>query len=98
MYRVIVGIPRSSATCANTVLTEKVSAAVRVITPKLWLLSLASGTPETVFGELPLIVELGVKRPESIAAVVVTTLNVEPGGACAWSEKLKVCDFGLLLS
>ena len=72
--------PRFSATCAHTVLTENVSAVVRSMEPKLWLLSLFSGTPEMVTGELPLTVLLGVYRPESIAAVAVTTLNVEPGG------------------
>jgi hypothetical protein len=80
MYLVIVPRPRLSATCAHTVLTENVSAVVRSMLPKLWLASLASGTPETFFGESPLTTEPGVYLPLSIAALAVTTLNVEPGG------------------
>ena len=80
MYSVIVGRPTCSATCAKTVLIEYVSAVVSVCGPQLWLPSLASGTPETVIGELPLMIESGVYLPLSIAAVAVTTLNVEPGG------------------
>ena len=88
MYLVIVARPSDSATCAQTVLTEKVRAVVRSIGPKLWSLSLDSGTPEIVTGELPLTTEFGVYLPLSIAAVAVTTLNVEPGGYCPWVERL----------
>ncbi len=56
------------------------SAVVRSIGPNAWLLSLLSGTPEIVTGDLPLTTELGVYLPESMAAAAVTTLNVEPGG------------------
>ena len=80
MYLVMVPRPTFSATCANTVLTDSVNALVSVIGPKSWLRSLASGTPEITFGESPLMIELGVYSPLSIAAVAVTTLNVEPGG------------------
>ena len=80
MYFVIVRRPRLSPTWAHTVLTEYVSALIRSIGPKLWLSSFWSGTPEIVFGELPLTIEFGVYLPLSIAAVAVTTLNVEPGG------------------
>ena len=73
-------LPSRSATCAQTVFTEKVSAVVRSISPNGWLLSLDSGTPEIVTGELPLTTEFGVYEPLSIAAAAVTTLNVEPGG------------------
>ena len=38
-------------------------------------------------GELPLTTESGVYLPLSIAAVAVTTLNVEPGGYCPWVER-----------
>ena len=58
------------------------------MSPKLWLLSFCSGTPETVLGDLPLTVEFGVYRPLSMAAVAVTTLKVEPGGQAAWVELL----------
>ena len=33
-----------------------------------------------MIGDLPSIVESGEYLPESIAAIAVTTLNVEPGG------------------
>src|SRR5947209_17676172 len=98
MYLVIVSRPRLSATWPQTVLTENVSAVVRSIGPKLWLLSLFRGTPEIVTGELPLTTELGVNRPLSIAAVAVTTLNVEPGGYPAWLERLNVGTLGPLAS
>src|SRR5947209_15289002 len=90
MYLVIVPRPSCSPTWAQTVFTENVSASVRLVGPKLWLLSFESGTPEMVTGELPLTVESGVKRPLSSAAAAVTTLNVEPGGYPAWVERLKV--------
>src|ERR1700722_3655739 len=89
MYLVIVARPSDSPTCAHTVLTEYVSAVVRSILPKLWLLSLDSGTPEMVTGDLPSTIEFGVYFPLSIAAVAVTTLKVEPGGYPAWVERLK---------
>ena len=50
-----------------------------VIAPKLSLLSFCNGTPEMGTLSLPLTVDCGVKSPVSIAAVAVTTLNVEPG-------------------
>ena len=80
MYSYIVSLPSRSPTCAQTVLTEFVSAVVSVTGPKSSLPKLESGTPPIVFGELPLSTESGVKRPLSSAAVAVTTLNVEPGG------------------
>src|SRR5438874_8882099 len=90
MYLVIVERPTLSATCAHTVLTENVSALVKSIRPKLWLPSFCRGTPEIVFGESPLTTEFGVYLPLSIAAVAVTTLNVEPGGYWACVERLSV--------
>jgi hypothetical protein len=60
-------------------LIEYVIAVVNDWGPHDWLPSFWSGTPETVIGELPTIVELGVYRPLSIAAVAVTILKVEPG-------------------
>src|ERR1700758_3419042 len=84
----IVARPTCSATCAHTVLTENVSAVVRSMFPKLWLLSFWSGTPEIVLGELPSTTEFGVYCPLSMAAAAVTTLNVEPGGHAAWVELL----------
>src|SRR5690349_21231667 len=103
MYLVRVSRPRRSATWAHTVLTENVSAVVRSMAPKLWLLSFDRGTPEMVFGESPLTVEFGVNMPLSIAATAVTTLNVEPGGYRPWTERFKVemldpVASGLLLS
>ena len=56
-----------------------VSAVVRSMSPKLWPSSFCSGTPEMTL-PLPLTVESGVYLPLSIAAIAVTTLNVEPGG------------------
>src|SRR5690242_12765346 len=88
MYLVIVRRPTFSATCANTVLTLSVSALVSVIGPKLWLLSLLSGTPEIVLGESPLMVESGVYLPLSMPAVAVTTLKVDPGGYWPWVARL----------
>ena len=75
----MVALPTCSATCAQTVFTDFTSASVSVISPKLSLLSLCNGTPETSTPLRPLMVELGVNIPESIAAVAVTTLNVDPG-------------------
>ena len=40
------------------------------------------------FGDSPLMTELGVYLPLLIAAVVVTTLNVEPGGYWPWVARL----------
>ena len=69
-------------------LTLSVSALVRVMGPKLWLLSFSSGTPEIVLGESPLMIESGVYLPLSMAAVAVTTLNVDPGGYWPWVARL----------
>ncbi len=80
MYSTSVSRPTSSPTCANTVLTEFVSASVNEIGPKLWPPEFSSGTPEIVFGEEPSMIESGRTRPVSSAAAAVTTLNVEPGG------------------
>ena len=77
---VIVPRPRLSPTCAHTVFTEYASAVVRSMFPNGWLLSLESGTPDTVIGDFPLTMEFGVYFPLSRAAVAVTTLNVDPGG------------------
>ncbi len=52
---------------------------MRVIWPKLSLLSFWSGTPEIGTLLRPLTVAFGLKAPVSIAAVAVTTLKVEPG-------------------
>ena len=79
MVRARRGLPRSTATCAHTVLTECVSAVVRSMTPNCSLLKLLSGTPETLIGLLPLSDDAGVYLPESRAEIAVTTLNVEPG-------------------
>src|SRR2546421_2334195 len=88
MYRPIVDFPTVSATSAHTVLTEKVSAWVRGMSPKDSPLSFCRGTPEMIFPLRPLTVESGVYLPESIAAISVTTLNVEPGGELDWVERL----------
>ena len=80
MYSAIVDLPSFSPIVAHAVLTECVSASVSVIWPKFSLPKLRSGTPEIGLRLRPLTVEFGVKRPESIAAIAVTTLNVEPGG------------------
>src|SRR2546421_114375 len=90
MYLVIVPRRTRSATCAQTVLIEKVSAVVRSTGPKLWLLSFESGTPEIVTGDLPLTTELGVNRPLSSAATSVTILKVEPGGYRPCVERFRV--------
>ena len=50
------------------------------MSPKDSPLSFCSGTPEMIFPLRPLTVESGVYLPESMAAISVTTLNVEPGG------------------
>ena len=47
--------------------------------PKDSLKSFCSGTPEIFTPLSPLTVDCGVNCPVSIAAVSVTTLNVEPG-------------------
>ena len=80
MYLYSVPLPSFSPTSAQTVLTELVSAVVSVIGPKSWLPKFASGTPPMRFGDFPSTTEFGVYSPESIAAVAVTTLKVEPGG------------------
>ena len=61
-------------------LTELVSASVSVDVPKDSPPSLLSGTPEISSALSPSTSESGVNCPVSIAAVAVTTLNVEPGG------------------
>src|SRR5437660_2057030 len=94
----MVARPTCSATWAKTVFTLNVSASVRLMSPELWLLSFCSGTPETVRGDLPLIVEFGVYLPLSIAATAVTTLNVEPGGQRACVELLNSDSPGLSLA
>src|SRR5919202_1742431 len=76
----MVSLPSASATCAHTVLIDFVSAVVRSTSPNDWLKSLFRGTPEILMPFLPLTVEDGVYLPESIAAIAVTTLKVEPGG------------------
>ena len=73
-------LPSFSPTSAQTVLTECVSASVSVMSPKLSLPKLRRGTPEIGLRLRPLMRDCGVKRPLSIAAIAVTTLNVEPGG------------------
>src|SRR5256885_1627623 len=75
MYSVMVLRPTCSATWANTVFTLNVSASVRLMSPKLWLLSFCSGTPETVRGDLPLIIEFRVLIPLSIPAPPVIVLR-----------------------
>ena len=80
MYLAMVGAPTLSDTFAKTVFTELVSAWESVMSPYDWPSSLLSGTPEIFFGLSPLTVVSGVYRPLSIAAIAVTTLNVEPGG------------------
>src|SRR5580704_3869936 len=97
MYSVIVGRPTCSATWAKIVLIEYVIAVVSVCGPQLLLPSLASGTPETRIGELPLMTESGVYWPLSIAAVAVTILNVEPGAYAPWVTRLNVVSVGVLV-
>ena len=80
MYSCIVERPSLTPTSAQTVLTECVSASVSVMSPKSSLPKLFSGVPEMTFPFLPLTRESGWYLPESIAAVAVTVLNVEPGG------------------
>jgi hypothetical protein len=75
----MVALPSFSPTWAKTVFTDLASAVRRSIVPNDWLKSLASGTPEIFTPLVPSTGELGLKRPVSIAAVAVTTLNVEPG-------------------
>ena len=71
--------PSFSATCAQTVLTEFVSAVVKVIAPNCASEKFFSGTPETVIGDLPTTVDSGVNFPLSSAAAAVTTFIVDPG-------------------
>ncbi len=80
MYSNMVRFPTRSPTSPQTVLTELVSACVRVTGPKSSPPKFASGTPPISLGELPSTTDCGVNFPESSAAVAVTTLNVEPGG------------------
>ena len=80
MYSAIVPLPSFSPTSAHTVLTELVSAAVSVMSPKSSLPKLFRGTPEIFLPCLPLTVESGVYFPVSSAAVAVTAFIVEPGG------------------
>src|SRR3954451_1073584 len=89
MYRYIVSAPTLTATSANTVLTEFVSASVRVIVGKSSPPEFCRGTPEIFLLFLPLIRESGVYLPVSRPAVAVTTLNVDPGGYRACVERLK---------
>ena len=53
MYSAIVSLPSFSATSAQTVLTELVSAVVRSIVPKSSLPKLLSGVPEMTLPLLP---------------------------------------------
>src|SRR3954452_20499079 len=80
MYLAMVAFPVLTATWAQTVLTELVSAVVRSIEPKDSPPSLDSGTPEIVFGDEPSSTELGEYLPESMPATAVTVLKVDPGG------------------
>ena len=68
-----------SATWAQTVFTEFVSAVVSVMLPNCSSEKLLSGVPEMTTGDLPLTVEPGENAPLSIAAAAVTTFIVEPG-------------------
>ena len=88
MYSYIVSVPRSSATSAQTVLTELVSAVVRGISPKLSPPAFSSGTPEITLPDSPLTVSSTSNSPLSSAAVAVTTFIVEPGGYPAWVARL----------
>src|SRR3954464_6089930 len=92
MYLAMVGLPTLTATWAQTVLTELVSAVVRSMEPNDSPPSLDSGTPEIVLGEEPSITELGEYLPESIPATAVTVLNVDPGGEPGepWVARLNV--------
>ena len=58
MYFAIVALPSFSPTVAHAVLTECVSASVSVMSPKVSLPKLRSGTPEIGFRFCPLTVEL----------------------------------------
>ena len=84
MYSRIVFLPSFSATCAQTVLTEFVSANVRSMSPKLSSPKLFSGAPEISLPFSPLTRESGWNSPESIAAEAVTAFIVEPGGNRPW--------------
>src|SRR3954464_7626945 len=88
MYLAMVRLPIDSATCAHTVLTELVSAWVRLMSPNDSPASLLSGKPEISFGLSPFRTESGENFPESIPATAVTTLNVEPGGYWPWVVRL----------
>ncbi len=79
MYLVIVARPTFTPTCAQTVLTDFASASVSVISPRLSFSSFCNGTPEITTSLRPETTDCGVNFPLSIAAVAVTTLNVEPG-------------------
>jgi hypothetical protein len=80
MYFFIVSLPTFSPTSPNTVFTECVSASVSVMSPNDSPPSLLRGTPEMTLPLRPLMRDCGVYWPESIAAIAVTTLKVEPGG------------------
>ena len=69
-------------------LTELVSASVKLIGPKLAPPAFSSGTPLTSLGEVPSITVSGVTLPLSSAAAAVTTLKVEPGGYSSWVVRL----------
>ena len=79
MYSAIVSGPSCSATCAQTVFTEFVNAAVSVIR-RLRFEKFCSGAPEISIGDEPSTTDSGVNPPLSSAAAAVTTFIVEPGG------------------
>ena len=60
MYVFILALPSFSPTSPNTVLTDLVSASVRVMSPKDSPASLVRGTPEIVLPLRPLMSESGV--------------------------------------
>src|SRR5437588_9755316 len=75
MWLAILAFPNRTATCAQTVFTDFARPCVSDSSPNDSWLSFDSGTPEIRTPSLPEIVDSGVKAPESIAAVAVTTLN-----------------------
>ena len=82
MYSFMVALPSFSPTWANAVLTDLASAVLRSIWPKSSLKSLASGTPEILLAAVAVDRRAAARTaPVSIAAVEVTTLNVEPGAS-----------------
>ena len=74
-------MPSFSATSAQTVLTEFVSANVRSMSPKLSSPKLFSGAPEISLPFLPLTLESGWYLPESMAAEAVRIEAALPRGA-----------------